>query len=291
MVTLEGKAVVVTGAGRGLGRAYALASSAVGAAVVVNDIDEEPAESVVAEIVAGGGRAVSHPGDVSVSRDATAVVDRCVKEFGAIDGLVNNAGYGMIDASAPQDEDESHFRRVFEVNVFGTALCGTAAMRHMLPRGRGSIVNISSGSMSGNVQLGSYSASKGAVASLALSWAGDLRNTGVRVNAVAPMAMTRNWDWTLIPDRTVLPPAERLRPEDNAGVIVFLLSDQASEVHGQIVGIRGGQLSLFTHPAAVDPVLVKDHWTADDVADAFATRYTGSLLPLGMSTVRLEQVD
>ncbi|HEX3946149.1 MAG TPA: SDR family oxidoreductase [Acidimicrobiales bacterium] len=291
MVTLAGKAVVVTGAGRGLGRAYAMTAAAAGAAVVVNDLDREPAESVVAEITAAGGRAVVQIGDVSVAKEAVAMVDRCVDEYGAIDGLVNNAGFGMIDASAPQEEDEEHFRRVFEVNVFGTALCGQQALRHMLAEGRGSIVNIASGSMTGTQQLGSYSASKGAVASLTRSWALDLRDSGIRVNAVAPMAVTRNWNWDLIPNRSAVPPAERLRPECNAGVVVYLLSDQAAAVHGQLVAIRGGQLSLVAHPAAVEPAPIKDMWTADDVAGAFDAQFAGRLAPLGWSTVRSAVVD
>jgi len=291
MVTLTGKAIAITGAGRGLGRAYALAAAAVGAAVVVNDIDADPAEEVVAEVVAAGGRAVAHPGDVADHAVAAAVVDRCVDEFGAVDGLVNNAGFGMIDASAPDAEPIDHLRRVFDVNVLGTAFCGAQAMRHMVPRGRGSIVNIASGAMSGTQQLGSYSASKAAAASLALSWAVDLAGSGVRVNAVAPLSITRSWNWDLISDRAAVPPAERLTPEANAGVIVYLLSDDAAAVHGQIVAIRGGKLALMTHPATVEPVLDRTFWTADDVASAFADQLTARQLPSGLGRVRLEQVD
>ena len=291
MVTLEGKAIVVTGGGRGLGRAYSLAAAAVGAAVVVNDIDAEPAEAVAAEIVAAGGRAVAQPGDVAQSKEAAAAVDRCVDEFGAIDGLVNNAGFGMIDAFPPGEEDEKHLRRVFEVNVFGTAFCGSQAIRHMVRQGRGSIVNVASGAIAGSQQLASYSASKAAAASMAMSWALDLQGSGVRINALTPMSITRHWNWDLISDRAALPPAERLTPEANAGVVVFLLSDQAAAVHGQIVSIRGGKLALVTHPAAVEPVLDSTFWTADDVAVAFDETLANRQLPLGMGRVRLEQVD
>ena len=289
MVNLEGKGVVITGAGRGLGRAYALEAGRLGAAVVVNDIDAPEADEVAAEIVAAGGRAVAHPADISSSKEAGSVVDRCVDEFGAIDGLVSNAGIGMIDASAPQDQDEDKLRRIFEVHVFGASFCGTQAMRHMLPRRRGSIVNITSSASAGTQQLAAYSACKGAVASLTLSWALDLKASGVRVNAVAPMSITRNWDWGLIPEGSVVPPAERLAPEENAGVIAFLLSDEAAQVHGQLIGIRGGALSLLTHPAVVEPVLEKEHWPADAVAAAFEDQLERRSLPLGMSRVSLEQ--
>jgi len=291
MVTLEGKAIVVTGAGRGLGRAYSVAAAAVGAAVVVNDIDVEPAEAVAAEIVAAGGRAVVEPGDVASAKVGVAAVDRCVDEFGAIDGLVNNAGFGMIDAHPPGEEDEDHLRRVFDVNVLGTAFCASQAIKHMVRQGRGSIVNVASGAISGTQQLASYSASKAAVASMALSWALDLQGSGVRVNALAPMSITRNWNWDLIPDRSALPPAERLVPEANAGVVVYLLSDQAAAIHGQIVSIRGGKLALLTHPAAVEPVLDSTFWTADDVAAAFDGPLAGRSLPLGMVRVNLEVAD
>lgn len=287
MVRLDGKAVVVTGAGRGLGRAYALAAAGAGAAVVVNDIEEEPAAEVAAEIDEAGGRAVAVVADVSVSDQAFALVDRCVTEYGTVDGLVNNAGFGMIDAAAAQDQGEGMLRRVFEVNVYGTVFCGMRAIRHMLAQHSGSIVNVSSGAASGTGRLGAYSASKGAVTSLTLSWAAELEGTGVRANAVAPMAITRNWDWSLIPDRSAAPPAERLTPESNAGVVTYLLSDESAAVHGQIVAIRAGQLSLMTHPAAVTPVLSKEFWSAEDVVDAFAGELAGRALPLGMAQVSL----
>ena len=291
MVTLHDKAIVITGAGRGLGRAYALEEARRGAAVVVNDIDAPEADAVVAEIISAGGRAVAHPADISVAKEATALIERCVTEFSTIDGLVSNAGIGMIDASAPQDQDEEKLRRIFEVHVFGASFCGTAAMRHMLANGRGSIVNITSSASAGTQQLAAYSACKGAVASLTLSWALDLKASGVRVNAVAPMAITRMWNWDLIPEGSVIPAPERLAPERNAGVIVYLLSDAAAAVHGQLIGIRGGGLSLLTHPALVEPVLSRDDWTADAVDEAFSDQLLARSLPLGMSQVSLEVAE
>jgi short-subunit dehydrogenase len=214
-----------------------------------------------------------------------------VAEYGSIDGLVNNAGYGMIDTSAPEAQDPAELRRVFEVNVFGTAYCGMAAMRQMIRQGGGSIVNDTSAAMAGTQRLGAYSASKGAAASLTLSWAVDLGGTGVRVNGVSPMAVTRAWDWSLVPDRNVLPRADRLQPEENTGMVVYLLSDRAAGVHGQLITLRGGDLSLICHPAAVEPVLNRPQWTAEVVAEAFGSELAGALQPLGMGRVRLEHVD
>lgn len=290
-VRLDGKGVVVTGAGRGLGRAFAKAAAQYGAAVVVNDLDQAEAEGVTAEINASGGRAVAHVADVSVAQEATALVERCVDEFGSVDGLVNNAGYGMIDASAPQDQDVDELRRVFEVNVFGTAYCGMAAMRHMLRQGTGSIVNDTSAAMAGTRRLGAYSGSKAAAAGLTLSWAVDLEGTGVRVNGVSPMAVTRNWDWSLVPDPAALPSAHRLQPEDNAGVIVYLLSDQAVGVTGQLMTLRAGTFNLISHPMALVPTLTRDAWTADQVAEAFRTDLAELLQPPGLAHAHLELVD
>ncbi|HVX21583.1 MAG TPA: SDR family oxidoreductase [Acidimicrobiales bacterium] len=287
-VTLQGKAVVVTGAGRGLGRAYALAAAERGARVVVNDVDAAEAEQVAEAVVAAGGAAVAHPADVSDPTEADGVVARCAAEFGSVDGLVNNAGYGMIDAAAPQDQDPAELRRVFEVNVFGSAYCGIAALRHMVRQGAGSIVNDASVAFAGAPRLGAYSASKGATASLTLSWAADLDGTGVRVNAISPMAVTRSWDWSLVPDPTAIGDPERLQPEDNTGLVVYLLSDAAAGVHGQLFALRAGNLNVVSHAGAVQPTLQRDRWTAEQVADAVAGDLRGLLQPPGLRPVRID---
>ena len=291
MVTLEGKAVVVTGAGRGLGRAYAEAIAASGGSVVVNDVDGAEAHEVAAAITAGGGRAVAHRADVSHPQEADGLVERCVAEFGAIDGLVNNAGYGMVDASAPEDQDPDELRRVLEVNVVGTALCGIAALRHMRPRGSGSIVNDTSVAMAGTKRLGAYSASKGAAASLTLSWAADLEGSGVRVNGISPMAVTRSWNWELLPDPGALGDQGRLRPQDNAGLVVFLLSDAAAAVTGQLVALRAGNLNVVSHQSALEPTLFSEDWSADRVGAAFAADLAGLLQPPGLRRARVEYLE
>jgi NAD(P)-dependent dehydrogenase (short-subunit alcohol dehydrogenase family) len=288
MVQLDGKAVVVTGAGRGLGRAYAEAVAAAGGSVVVNDVDGDVADEVVAGITASGGTAVALRADVSVAVEATRIIERCVEEFGSVDGLVNNAGYGMIDASAPEDQDPDELRRVFEVNVLGTAYCAIAAIAHMRRQGSGSIINDTSAAMAGTRRLAAYSASKGAAASFVLGWAADLEGTGVRVNGISPMAVTRAWNWELLPDPSALGDPERLRPQDNAGLVVYLLSDRASGITGQLMSLRAGNLNVISHQLALDPTLFRDEWPAEAVADAFDTELAGVLQPAGLRRARIE---
>src|SRR5438477_3014866 len=162
MRTLEGKAIVITGSSRGLGAAYAKAAAAEGASVVVNGTDLAATEQVAEEIRTAGGTAVAHVADVASWNDAEGLVQRCIDEFGRIDGLVNNAG--VYTASKPDAVSESMLRRVIEINLLGTAFCGAHAMRRMLEQGHGSIVNTVSGAMVGLPFLSAYGASKGGVA-------------------------------------------------------------------------------------------------------------------------------
>ena len=278
---LKSKAIVITGAGRGVGEAYAAAAARQGAAVVVNDIDELEAAAVVASIERDGGRAIAHVADVSSWDEAAGLIERCVAEFGRIDGLVNNAG--IIKAGRPEDLTADHYRSMMEVNVLGTCYCGTHAIRQMLVQRNGVIVNVTSGAQAGTSLLAAYGATKGAVASLTYSWAVDLAESGIRVNAISPMAATRMYNSSLRSDAPVSD--EVPTPESNAGVMVFLLSDASAAIHGQIVRIDGGRLSLMNHPAILEPVLVREQWTAEDVATAFAREPGMRPVALGLATV------
>ena len=186
---LAGKSVVVTGAGRWLGEAFAVHAAHAGASVVVNDVDAECARRVVDTIREHGGRAVASGASVAVAEQAEELVAGCVAEFGRIDGLVNNAGLNY--ETLPWEDEPDAMRELVEVNVLGPMYTGVAAMRAMLPHGGGSIVNISSGASFGQRKLGTYAASKCAVASLTYAWALDCEQVGIRVNAVCPLAHTR----------------------------------------------------------------------------------------------------
>ncbi|MEV4314571.1 SDR family oxidoreductase [Actinocrispum sp. NPDC049592] len=259
MGVLDGKAVVVTGAGRGLGRAFALHAANSGAAVVVNDIDE--VESVVAEIEAFGGRTVAGRADVTDPDQVRALIDLCVTEFGAIDGLVNNAG--LRHMAPPWEETPEAIRALIEVNVIGAMYCGTVAAQAMHAQRSGAIVNIGSLAMLGQRTTGTYSASKGAIASMTVSWAVDLEPFGVRVNALCPLAWTR---------MAVADPLARTNPADTpdkmAPMVTFLLSDLAAGVTGQIIRFAD-TLHIVQQPARKPPVLTRDRWEVTDIAAAF----------------------
>ncbi|MEV0129756.1 SDR family oxidoreductase [Dactylosporangium sp. NPDC050688] len=281
MPALSGKAVVVTGAGRGLGAAYARLAAAEGAAVLVNDVDADLAEAVAAQITAAGGRALAAAGTIGTWDGAGAVVARCVEAFGAIDGLVNNAGIFRLAHPAEQDPDE--FRAVVEVNLLGTAYCGLHAIRAMLAQGSGSVVNVTSGTHAGTAAMGAYGASKGGVASLTYCWAADLAGTGVRVNAVSPNAHTRMAD-TFEAYLGVAAQSQNIgkSPEQNAPAVIYLLSDAAAALHGQVVRIDGDELSMMSHPVVQGDGARDPDWTVAKVAAAFAAGTVGPISPVGL---------
>jgi NAD(P)-dependent dehydrogenase (short-subunit alcohol dehydrogenase family) len=273
MGILQGKAIVVTGAGRGLGRAYALHAAQAGAAVVVNDVDREPAEEVAVLIGEAGGRAVVSGESVADPRQASMLIDRCVAEFGTIDGLVNNAG--LRYNAAVWEDDPDRMRALIEVNVLGSMYCGSAATRVMRERGGGAIVNMASVSAVGQPNASTYSTSKGAIVSMTIAWAVELAAHGIRANAVCPVAWTRMAE---ADPRAPSNPAED-SPDRVAPLVTYLCSDRASEVTGQVVRFVRGKLYLLRQLAAKQPVLLRADWDAEGIADAFAGDLAESLEP------------
>jgi NAD(P)-dependent dehydrogenase (short-subunit alcohol dehydrogenase family) len=286
MGILDERSVVVTGAGRGLGAAYARLAAAQGAAVVVNDVEAALASSVVAQIVSDGGRAVADNADISTWAGAGRLVQRCLSEYGAIDGLVNNAA--IFRLATPWEQDPGEFRQVLETNLLGTAYCGMHALWAMVERGRGSIVNVTSGSQAGSAAMAAYGASKGGVAALTYCWAADVVGTGIRVNAVSPNAHTRMADeferYLAEHDRGEQARGQNVgkTPEINAPAVVYLLSDAAAGINGQVLRIDGNELSLMSHPNIVEPVVNNPQWTVEAVAAAFAGPLGKVVQPLGL---------
>jgi NAD(P)-dependent dehydrogenase (short-subunit alcohol dehydrogenase family) len=277
MASLDGKAVVVTGAGRGLGEAFAVQLAQAGAAVVVNDIDAAAAMRTVATIRAGGHPAVASAHSVAVPDQAQAMVDLCVDTFGRLDGLVNNAGLNY--EALPWDDEPDRARELIEVNVLGPIYTGLAALRVMKAQGGGSIVNISSGASLGQSTLATYAASKGAVASLTYSWALDLEPAGIRVNAVCPLAHTRMVRASerarrkCPPDRT---------PDRVAPLVVFLISDRSQGITGQMVRCTGPELHIIGQPYLKAPILARDQWDAETIERAFTEVFQAHLEPYGL---------
>ncbi len=287
---LAGRRVVVTGAGSGLGAAYAQAIAAAGGAVVVNDVDPVAARAGADAIVAAGGRATSIAGDVSRWDDAQAAIACCVDAFGGIDALVNNAG--VIEHKGMLEESEAESRWMVEVNVLGTIFMATHAARAMVAAGtRGQILNVSSGNQAGHAHHATYGATKGAVSTLTYAWARDLEEHGIRVNAISPNAPTGQVQKLIATfgrntEHSVLPEAA-----DNAAIVVYLLSDRAQHLNGQIVRIEHGRLNVMGHPVAVHPRVEMREWTVDSVAQAFETTLNGVLQPLGLCEAKVEHVE
>ncbi|HWU64956.1 MAG TPA: SDR family oxidoreductase [Ensifer sp.] len=285
MKPLSNKTVVITGSGGGLGAAYARHVASLGAAVVVNDINPLAAERTAAEIRSAGGRAISLVGDVSDWNFAATLVRSCVEAFGSITGFVNNAG--VLRHGPIEDLKADDLRRMVEINILGTAAGTQAAVKEMLSAGvAGTVINVASGSQAGDIALGGYGGTKAAIASMTFSWAMELRDTPIRINAISPLAETamaaQNAGFMAVQaaNREVhyssLPPAE-----NNAPLVAYLLSDDSRSVHGQVIRIAGQQLSFVTHPLIAAPVLSGD-WDFGSIRDAFATTLNHCQQPLGL---------
>jgi NAD(P)-dependent dehydrogenase (short-subunit alcohol dehydrogenase family) len=275
---LDGKAVVVTGAGRGLGQAFAEHIARAGGSVVVNDIDGELAEQTAVDIRAHGGRAVASGHTVADPVQAQAIIDLCVEEFGAIHGLVSNAGLNY--EAMPWEDDAEQARELVEVNVLGVVYTGMAAVKAMMKQaGGGSIVNISSGASLGQRKLGVYAASKGAVASLTYSWALDLEDVGIRVNAVCPLAHTR-MVWKSERSLRSCPPDRT--PSRIAPVVLFLLGEGSEGITGQMIRCNGPQLHIMGQPYLKAPILERSIWDTETVQRAFDEVFSAHLENYGL---------
>jgi NAD(P)-dependent dehydrogenase (short-subunit alcohol dehydrogenase family) len=272
---LDGKAVVITGSGRGLGRAYAMAAAAEGASVVVNDVDGDTAREAAAWIRDAGHMAVANAESVAEPDQAERLIEACVEQFGHIDGLVNNAG--LIISGPAWELDPADARRLVDVNVLGVVYSGLAAIRRFRAQGHGVIVNVTSGGHLGMRDLALYGATKGAVASLTYGWARDLAPAGIRVIGYSPLAQTR-----MARNAIGLPSPDRV-----ALAVPYLLSDASVGLSGQVVRFDGTSLSLLRLPAFAGPLVTRDDWTVDAVAEGLATTLRATLGPIGMPPIDL----
>jgi NAD(P)-dependent dehydrogenase (short-subunit alcohol dehydrogenase family) len=260
---LDGRAALVTGAGRGLGAAHARALAAAGAAVVVNDTgvdtagnDPDPAvaDAVAAEIRAAGGTAVPDHSDVSGFDGAAAAVSRVLDEFGRIDILVNNAG--IIGSARVEELSEDELQRHLAVHVVGTVGAIRAAFPHMRAQGHGRIVTTTSEAALSRLHgTGmAYSAAKAAVWGVTMAAASEGIGHGVTVNALSPGALTRMSRAHL--EVAGIPPGLDLSPARVADVVVALCGDDAGDITGRVVHTAGGHVREYVLGRTDDTDLV-----------------------------------
>lgn len=245
---LKDRVAIVTGGGRGIGRAYSLRLAAEGAAVVIADIAIDDARQTVSDIEEQGGRALAIRMDVSDPES----VERCMKEaaehFGGIDILVNNAAmFANLTRKSFLEIDLDEWDRVMAVNLRGPFLCARAAFPYMKQRGKGKIINIASGSIfTAKNQLAHYVASKMGLVGLTRALAVEMGRDGVRVNTLSPGPTASGTNERISPMEWLEAKAKDNclgkveRPEDLAGTIVFLASDDSDFITGQMIVVDGG---------------------------------------------------
>jgi len=274
---LDGKVIVVTGAGNGIGRDFALALAAQGARVVVNDLgttasgdgeDAGPAQRVVEEIRSHGGTAVASTDSVADWQSANRIVKTAIDAFGRIDGVINNAGILRDRMFFKMNLEE--WSKVIDVHLNGSFYVARAASNYFKDQGSGSYVHMTSTSgLIGNFGQANYSAAKMAIVGLSKSIALDMARYNVRSNCIAPFAWSRLIG--TIPTET---PEEKARVERMkrmettkiAPLAVYLMSDASADVTGQVFGVRANEIFVFSQHRPVRSVHRAEGWTPHSVA-------------------------
>ena len=291
---MQGKVVVVTGAGGGIGRDIALAMAAQGAQVVVNDIgtstsgegtDAGPAQKVVDEIRAAGGQAVANTDSVAEAAAAGRIVQSALDHFGRIDGVVNNAGILRDRFFHKMSQDE--WDAVLKVHLYGSYYMSRAAANHFKEQESGAFVHMTSTSgLIGNFGQANYSAAKLALVALSKSIALDMAKFHVRSNCIAPFAWSRMIG--SIPTDTPEQQArvakiQQMTPNKIAPLAVYLLSDEARDVNAQVFAVRNNEIFLMSQPRPVRSVHRSEGWTPQDIAAHGMPALKSSFVPMERS--------
>ncbi len=291
--TMQDKVVVVTGSGRGIGREIALLMAEHGAKVVVNDTgasvsgeseSASPAEEVVAAIKAKGGQAVANSDSVAEWSGAQKIIATAVDTFGRIDCVVNNAGIlrdKIFHQMSPED-----FDLVVKVHLNGSFYVSRAAAEHFRNQKSGAFVHMTSTSgIVGNFGQANYSAAKMGILGLSKSIALDMQRYNVRSNCISPFAWSRMVG--AIPDtpdqKERLDKIKTMTPDKIAPFAVFLGSDAAKDVNGQILAVRRNEIFLISHPRPVRSIHRSEGWTPQTIADHLVPTFRNSFQPLDRS--------
>lgn len=291
---LDGKVVIVTGAGRGIGREIALLAAAEGGRVVVNDLggggdgsgsSSEPAQEVVDIIKSKGGEAVANFDSVAEPGPANNIVKTALDSFGRVDGVVNNAG--ILRDSIFHKMSVADFETVIKVHLLGSFYVAHAAARLFREQNSGSFVHFTSTSgLVGNFGQANYAAAKLGIVGLSKSIALDMQRFNVRSNCVSPFAWSR-----LIGEIPTNTEAEKLRvarmkamgPEKIAPLSVYLLGDAAKDVTGQIFAVRMNEIFLMSQSRPVRSIHRAEGWTCESLAEHGMPALKTSFYPLDRS--------
>ena len=275
---LEGKVVIVTGSGGGIGRDMALAMAKEGAKVVINDIgtstsgeghDDGPAQKVVNEIKAAGSEAVANTDSVSDANAAARIVQCAVDTFGRVDGIVNNAGILRDRFFHKMSVDE--WDAVIKVHLYGSYYVARAAANHFKEQESGAMVHMTSTSgLIGNLGQSNYAAAKLGIVALSKSIALDMAKFNVRSNCISPFAWSRMIG--SIPTDTPEQQArvakiQQMTPNKIAPLAVYLLSDAAKDVNAQVFAVRNNEIFLMSQPRPVRGIHRSEGWTPQSIAE------------------------
>ena len=291
MGMLDKKVVIVTGGGRGIGRAISLAMGEAGAKVVVNDIgtsangegaDTAPAESVVEEIKAKGGEAVASTDSITNWDKANRIVEQAVDTYGRVDGVVNNAG--ILRDVIFHKMSESDWDDVLLVHLKGSFNVSRAAATHFRNQNGGFFIHMTSTTgLIGNYGQANYGAAKMGIVGLSKSIALDMKRFNVRSNCISPAAATRMTD--TIPDDQVERKAKIavLKPEKIAPLAVALGSDAAADVTGQVFFVRRNEIFLMSQARPIREMHTSDGWTPATVLERVLPAFRPSFYPLDVT--------